>query len=169
MLTEIVWFPMCVSESFVTSISMTVSQVRDLSLQSSHLAEIKRVLPSFSISIVLRRVKWSIYHSTEAVDLLAMYNLDTCIFCLSIAGWQHGWYYRTMSLLPWALICVSSAAVHTRSTNKAFAWFSFCKLGEVCNSRTLFFLFFFFFWLSYSSSIHVISLEGFLWVYVKLG
>lgn len=64
--------------------------MRDVSVQSSHLAEIKRALPSFSISIILKIIKLSICHSSKAVDLLAIYNLDLCISCLSIAGWQHG-------------------------------------------------------------------------------
>uniref|UniRef100_A0A803VDK5 Uncharacterized protein n=1 Tax=Ficedula albicollis TaxID=59894 RepID=A0A803VDK5_FICAL len=42
---------------------------------------------SFSSSIYvisLKIVKLSIYHSSKAVDLLAIYNLDICISCLSI-------------------------------------------------------------------------------------
>lgn len=80
-------------------------------MQSSHLAEIKRGLPSFSSSIIIKIVK---YHSSKAVDLLAICNLDMCISCLSRVDWQHGYrigysifccipiqeYYRRMSLSP---------------------------------------------------------------------
>lgn len=47
--------------------------------------------------------------------------------------------YRKTSLSSWALLCVPSAAAHTTSTNKAFAWLS--KLGVVCNSINFFLLF----------------------------